>query len=133
MIWIVRPGSGFFYLSRIPDPGVQKAPDPGSRIRNIGCYGTQSFFLLLQAHDKLTGMSINNVAQIMQKTLALVKPLAEGGGADKQLLKSLQAGLAIKNPPKKPKKTHLKNPLKMFFWVFFKCTIFYKNNTNFSF
>jgi hypothetical protein len=34
-----------------------------------------------------------------------------------------QAGLAIKNPPKK---THLKNPLKMFFFVF------YENNTNFS-
>jgi hypothetical protein len=26
----------------------------------------------------------------------------------------LNAGLAIKNPPKK---SHLKNPLKMFFWV----------------
>jgi hypothetical protein len=31
----------------------------------------------------------------------------------------LQAGLAIKNPPKKNRKNHLKNPLKMFFfWVF---------------
>jgi hypothetical protein len=83
------------------------------RIRNTGSYGT---LFLLQAHDKLTGMSINNVAQIMQKTLALVKPLAEGGGADRQLLKSLQAGLAIKNPPKKK---HLKNPLKMGFLGFF--------------
>jgi hypothetical protein len=73
-------------------------------------------FFLLQAHDKLTGMSINNVAQIMQKTLALVKPLAEGGGADRQLLKTLQAGLAIKNPPKK---THLNKPTKNVFLGFF--------------
>jgi hypothetical protein len=26
-----------FYPSRIPDPGVKKAPDPGSRIRNTDC------------------------------------------------------------------------------------------------
>jgi hypothetical protein len=29
------PGSGK-NLFRIPDPGVKKAPDPGSRIRNTG-------------------------------------------------------------------------------------------------
>jgi hypothetical protein len=29
-----------------------------------------------------------------------------------------QAGLAIKNPPKKTQKNHLKNPLKMFFCFF---------------
>jgi hypothetical protein len=38
MIWVVHPGSRIrmltFYPSRIPDPGVKKAPDPGSRIRN---------------------------------------------------------------------------------------------------
>jgi hypothetical protein len=44
-----------------------------------------------------------------------------------------QAGLAIKNPPKKPtQKPTQKNPLKMFFWGFFKFLIFYENNTNFS-
>jgi hypothetical protein len=41
-----------------------------------------------------------------------------------------------KNLPKKPKKTHLKKQLKMFFlgvfWGFFKFFIFYENNTNFS-
>jgi hypothetical protein len=37
MIRVVHPGSWIrmltFYPSRIPDPGVKKAPDPGSRIR----------------------------------------------------------------------------------------------------
>jgi hypothetical protein len=32
---------------------------------------------------------------------------------------ALQAGLAIKNPPKKPQKNHLKKPIKMFFFVVF--------------
>jgi hypothetical protein len=32
---IRNPGSGK-NLFRIPDPGVKKAPDPGSRIRNTG-------------------------------------------------------------------------------------------------
>jgi hypothetical protein len=37
----------------------------------------------------------------------------------------LEPGLAIKNPPKKTQKNHLKNPTKnVFFWVFF---IFYEN------
>jgi hypothetical protein len=41
-------------------------------------------------------------------------------------------GLAIKNPPKKTQKTHLKNPLKMFIFIlFFVFSIFYENNTNF--
>jgi hypothetical protein len=38
-----------------------------------------------------------------------------------------QAGLALKNPPKKknsPKKTYLKKPLKMLFLVFFNFLIF---------
>jgi hypothetical protein len=30
----------------------------------------------------------------------------------------LQAGLAIKNPPKKPPKNHITKPLKMFFFKF---------------
>jgi hypothetical protein len=30
MIWDVHPGSGFFFPSQIPDPGIKKAPDPGS-------------------------------------------------------------------------------------------------------
>jgi hypothetical protein len=40
MIWVVHPGSRIpdpeadFLPSRIPDPGVKKAPNPGSRIRN---------------------------------------------------------------------------------------------------
>jgi hypothetical protein len=33
-----------------------------------------------------------------------------------------------KNHPKKPKKTHLKNPLKMFFFGFLNFCIFYENN-----
>jgi hypothetical protein len=32
-VWVLDPGSGK-NLFRIPDPGVKKAPDPGSRIRN---------------------------------------------------------------------------------------------------
>jgi hypothetical protein len=43
--------------------------------------------------------------------------------------KHIQAGLALKNPPKK---NHLKNSLKMGFLGFFKFLIFYENNTNFS-
>jgi hypothetical protein len=47
-----------------------------------------------------------------------------------------EPGLALKNPPKKTQKTHLKKPTKnVFFWVFlgfFKFFIFYENNTNFS-
>ncbi len=63
--------------------------------------------------------------------------LEHGGGVH-----VLQAGLAIKNPPKKttqknPKKTtwknHLKKPTKnVFFLVFLKFLFFYVNNTNFS-
>ncbi len=38
MIRVVHPGSRIwiltFYPSRIPDPGVKKAPDPESRVRN---------------------------------------------------------------------------------------------------
>jgi hypothetical protein len=30
MIRVVHPGSSFFNPSRIPDPGVKKAPDPGT-------------------------------------------------------------------------------------------------------
>jgi hypothetical protein len=41
-------------------------------------------------------------------------------GADGKLKqKEFWTGLAIKNPPKKTQKTHLKNPLKMFFFVFY--------------
>jgi hypothetical protein len=42
--------------------------------------------------------------------------------------------VGIKKPTQKnpPKKTHLKNPLKMFLLGFFKFFIFYENNTNFS-
>ncbi len=51
------------------------------------------------------------------------------GLANQEVLVFLnKAGLARKNPPKK---NHLKNPLKMFFFVFFKFLI-KKNNTNFS-
>jgi hypothetical protein len=55
---------------------------------------------------------------------------------------TLEAGLAIKNPPKKdypkkkpPKKTHkktTKKSTKNVFFRFFKFLIFYENNTNFS-
>jgi hypothetical protein len=49
------------------------------------------------------------------------------------LIVPVEAGLAIKNPPKNPpKKTHLKNPTNNFLGGFFKLLIFYENNTNFS-
>jgi hypothetical protein len=38
----------------------------------------------------------------------------------------LVAGLALKKHPKKPKKTHLKNPLKMVFWGFLNFLFFMK-------
>lgn len=46
----------------------------------------------MKAHDKLTGVSINNVAQIMKKTLDLVKQVADTGGpaAEKRLLKAVE-------------------------------------------
>jgi hypothetical protein len=45
----------------------------------------------VQAHDKLTGMSINNVAQYMKKILDLVKQVADSGGpaSEKRLLKAI--------------------------------------------
>jgi hypothetical protein len=43
MIRVVHPGSGsdFFYPSWIPDPGVKKAPDPGSgtRLPTVSIFG----------------------------------------------------------------------------------------------
>jgi hypothetical protein len=47
MIRVVHPGSGscFFYPSRIPDPGVKKVPDPGSRSR-IRIRNTAYVFIL---------------------------------------------------------------------------------------
>jgi hypothetical protein len=49
-----------------------------------------------------------------------------------ETLLRIQAGLPIKNPPKK---THLKNPQKNVggFLGFFKFLIFYENNTTFLF
>ncbi len=61
--------------------------------------------------------------------------------ADAELLlvcqEVVQAGLALKNPPKKPtQKTHLKKPTKNVFFggvlVFLNFSFFYENNTNFS-
>jgi hypothetical protein len=43
-----------------------------------------------------------------------------------------QAGLAIKNPPKKTKKTHLKKTTKNVFLGCLKFLFFFENNTNFS-
>jgi hypothetical protein len=40
-IWVWDPGSGK-NLFRIPDPGVKKAPDPGSGSATLGC-SNQSF------------------------------------------------------------------------------------------
>jgi hypothetical protein len=49
---------------------------------------------------------------------------------------TIKAGLAIKNPPKKPQNNHLKKPLTFFFCFFgffyFLFFIFYENNTNFT-
>ncbi len=43
MILVVHPGSRIriltFYPSRIPDPGVKKAPDPGSGTLILGLSG----------------------------------------------------------------------------------------------
>jgi hypothetical protein len=72
-------------------------------------------------------------AQLEDQTLAIASLEAD--------LTSLQAGLAIKNPPKKthPKKPNQKNQKKKHkkttknvFLGFFKFLIFYENNTNFS-
>jgi hypothetical protein len=51
MILVVHPGSRIliFYPSRIPDPVVKKAPDPGSGSatpQNIQCGESVSFFYL---------------------------------------------------------------------------------------
>ncbi len=50
MIWVVHLGSRIRMLtllpSRIPDPGVKKAPNPGSRIRN-----TAAMFRILVRTD----------------------------------------------------------------------------------
>jgi hypothetical protein len=47
--FVPDPGSGSLtFLSRIPDPGVEKAPDPGSRILlyiKIGMKNKTNFFL----------------------------------------------------------------------------------------
>jgi hypothetical protein len=48
----------------------------------------------------------------------------EEGGLSNRALAGVQAGLAIKNPPKKPTKN--------VFWGFLKFLIFYESNTNFS-
>ncbi len=56
----------------------------------------------------------------------------EEGGLSNRALAGVQAGLAIKNPPKKPRKTHLKKTTENGFLGFFKFLIFYENNTNFS-
>jgi len=44
---IQDPGSGI-NLFRIPDPGVKKAPNPGSRIRNTAC---KAIFLIISFED----------------------------------------------------------------------------------
>ncbi len=49
--------------------------------------------------------------------------------ADTPQLPVFEAGLAIKNPPKK---THLKTPNKNVLFLLFLFLIFYENNTNFS-
>jgi hypothetical protein len=57
--WFVYPGSGIrivtFYPSRIPDPEVKKAPDPGS--------ATLSFILktALSAHNSHSSLANMNV------------------------------------------------------------------------
>jgi hypothetical protein len=52
MIRVVHPGSRIrmltFYPSRIPDPGVKKAPDPGSAT------------LLIRIQPKIMGIRIRN-------------------------------------------------------------------------
>jgi hypothetical protein len=60
MIRVVHPGSGSririmtFHPSRIPDPGVKRAPDPGSRtrIRNTGKIKNPSS-LIIKINGKL--------------------------------------------------------------------------------
>ncbi len=51
-IWVRDPGSGK-NLFRIPDPGVKKAPDPGSRIRirNTAC--NDGFYLIYDSNNQI--------------------------------------------------------------------------------
>jgi hypothetical protein len=46
-IWVWDPGSGK-NLFRIPDPGVKKAPDPKSRIRNTGKQFTNKILIWIR-------------------------------------------------------------------------------------
>ncbi len=77
-----------------------------------------------------------SVLVLSSSSFLLVAPQVVLGQVSVILLLLLLPGLAIKNPSKKPKKTHLKKPLKMFFFRvflgFLKFLIFYENNTNFS-
>jgi hypothetical protein len=54
------------------------------------------------------------------------------GEHDETLDLLLHAGLPIKTTQKKPKKNHVKNPLKIGFLGFFKFLIFYEDNTKYS-
>ncbi len=57
------PGSGK-YLFRIPDPGVKKAPDPGSRIRirNTGCSYRRLYWRMIRTLF-LESMRVSRYAQ----------------------------------------------------------------------
>ncbi len=64
MVWdpgfgIQDPGYGK-NLFRIPDPGVKKAPDPGSRIRNTA---TQPFIFTLKV--KVFCCKISNIDSVL--------------------------------------------------------------------
>jgi hypothetical protein len=57
MIWVVHPGTGYrirnlFYPSGIPDPGVKKASDPGSRIRSAKLKKHYIFYSAKIYHNK---------------------------------------------------------------------------------
>jgi hypothetical protein len=82
-----------------------------------------------EAEGELVGEAVAGAGDVDRPQLRHRAPVVEGPADSDRLV----AGLAIKNPPKKTQKNHLKKPIKMFFFVFFLILIFlYKNNTNFS-
>jgi hypothetical protein len=60
MIWVVHHGSGSriltFYPSRIPDPGVKKAPDPGSGSATLR--ETREVFVMGTVHDTMLWFAV---------------------------------------------------------------------------
>ncbi len=56
-IWVWDPGSGK-NLFRIPDPGVKKAPDPGSRIRIRNTCNSEALILIRVRIETSTNLKL---------------------------------------------------------------------------